>query len=172
LVVAHRIVSAPIGVVGYGYGDRLARGAPILERRNVTNRKTCGTYPTGDTKLSSNSSRIPTLVAALLYSHERTHEAKIMKEAVLYNPLEGGKGSNAICNHGAYFSFQRGLWRQGNREEALTLVFGRAFSDVDPIEKKPILPLSGSTSLSFAAVVQLSGSMPKSRDSSASARPN
>ena len=83
----------------------------------------------------------------------------IMKEAVLYNPLEGGKVQCHLCNHRCIISpSQRGICgvRENREGKLYTLVFGRAVSlNVDPIEKKPIFHLyPGSTSLSFAAVGQ------------------
>ena len=81
----------------------------------------------------------------------------VMKEAMLYNPLEGGKVQCHLCNHRCTISpSKRGICgvRENREGKLYTLVFGRAISlNVDPIEKKPIFHLyPGSTSFSFAAV--------------------
>src|SRR4030067_3635061 len=81
----------------------------------------------------------------------------VMKEAMLYNPLEGGKVQCHLCNHRFTISpSKRGICgvRENREGKLYTLVFGRAISlNVDPIEKKPIFHLyPGSTSFSIATV--------------------
>ncbi|MGQ9646233.1 MAG: AmmeMemoRadiSam system radical SAM enzyme [Thermodesulfobacteriota bacterium] len=81
----------------------------------------------------------------------------VMKEAMLYTPVEGRKVQCHLCNHRCTISpSRRGICgvRENQGGKLYSLVFGRAISlNVDPIEKKPIFHLyPGSTSFSLATV--------------------
>ncbi|RKY04249.1 AmmeMemoRadiSam system radical SAM enzyme [Candidatus Poribacteria bacterium] len=80
-----------------------------------------------------------------------------MKEAMLYEKLEGNKVRCNLCNHRCVIpDGGRGVCRvRENRGGTLySLVYSKAIAaNVDPIEKKPIFHLApGSTSMSIATV--------------------
>ena len=80
-----------------------------------------------------------------------------MKEAMLYEKLDGDRVRCGLCNHRCLISDgQRGICRvRENRSGTLySLVYAKAIAaHVDPIEKKPIFHLApGSTSMSIATV--------------------
>src|SRR4030042_1316249 len=81
----------------------------------------------------------------------------LMKEAYLYEKLEGGKVRCSLCNHRCMIKEgSRGICGvRENRGGILgTLVYGKIIaSHVDPIEKKPLFHfLPGSRSYSIATV--------------------
>ncbi len=79
------------------------------------------------------------------------------KEAMLYDPLEGGRVQCQLCNHRCIISpSKRGICgvRENREGKLYSLVFGRVVSmNVDPVEKKPLFHLfPGSSSFSIATV--------------------
>lgn len=80
-----------------------------------------------------------------------------MKEAMLYERLEGGDVKCGLCAHRCKISpGKRGICsvRENVEGTLMSLVYGRLISmNVDPIEKKPLFHfLPGSTSFSIATV--------------------